>query len=164
MTHIEYFKRQAKNFFKDYKAKASYIDNLLLHYRFDQNDFSLMKAQHIVALMGGFSKWTDLVKSSEIELELAKLLFENQDKIPIDHWKNYISAIERDHGINFDAETRLEVFKHDFEITFGSQSNGRVTENKPQKTPKPTQNTQIILLPLSKEDRMEFIEAGKQRF
>jgi len=53
-----------------------------------------MKAQHIIALMSGFDKWADLVKASEAELDLAKLLFDNQDKISIEHWRKYISAIE----------------------------------------------------------------------
>lgn len=56
MTQILYFKRQAKNLHKDYKDKAPYIDDLLLDYRFDKNEFCLMKAQHIIALMSGFAK------------------------------------------------------------------------------------------------------------
>lgn len=166
MTQMLYFKRQAKNLHKDYKAKESYIDDLLLYYRFDKDDFCLMKAQHIVALMGGFSKWADLSKASEIELELAKLLFDNQDKIPVEHWKKYISAIERDNGMILDAETRLEIFKHDYEVTFDAQPRGgRETENK--KAPKKqkfNQDSQITSLPLNEEDRAEFIEIANSVF
>ncbi len=166
MTQIPYFKRQAKNLHKDYKANAPYIDDLFLHYRVGKNDFCLMKAQHIVALMSGFGKWADLSKASEIELELAKLLFDNQDKIPVDHWKQYISALQRDHGITLDAETELEIFKHDYEVTFGAQPRGgRETENKKApKKQKLNQDSQITSLPLNEEDRAEFIEIANSVF
>ncbi len=166
MTQISYFKRQAKNLHKDYKARAPYINDLLLDYRFDKNDFCLMKAQHMVALMSGFGKWADLSKASKIELELAKLLFDNQDKIPVEHWKKYISAIERDNGMTFDSETRLEIFKHDYEVAFGAQSRSdRETENKKApKKQKLNQDLQITSLPLKEEDRAEFIEIANSVF
>lgn len=166
MTPISYFKQQAKNLHKDYKTQASYIEALLLQYRFEKSDFCLMKAQHIIALMGGFSKWTDLLKASAVELELAKLLFDNQDKIPVEHWRKYISAIERDQGINLDPETKLEIFKHDYEVTFGSLArNESVIENKQErKTPKHPQDKQITSLPLSEEDRVEFVEIANSVF
>lgn len=166
MTQISYFKRQAKNLHKDYKAKAPYIDDLLLDYRFGKDDFCLMKAQHIVALMSGFAKWTDLSKASEIELELAKLLFDNQDKIPVEHWKKYISAIERDNGITLDAETRLEIFKHDYEVTFGAQprNGSEVEDKKSSQKQKLNPDSQITSLPLNKEDRAEFIEIANSVF
>ncbi len=68
MTYIEYFKLQAKNLFKDYKTKAPYFDNaiddylyeynpkffdieeIIMAYDLDQENFSLMSAQHIIAL------------------------------------------------------------------------------------------------------------------
>lgn len=166
MTPIAYFKQQAKNLHKDYKTQAPYIEALLLHYRFEKSDFCLMKAQHIIALMSGFSKWTDLLKASAVELELAKLLFDNQDKIPVEHWRKYISAIEKGNGINLDAETRLEIFKHDYEVTFGSLAryeSGFKNEQE-QKTPKPAQDKQITSLPLSMEDRVEFVEIANSVF
>ncbi len=156
MTQIAYFKRQAKNLFKDYKTKTPYIDNvdgnsyykydpkyfdidgILIDYDYDEDDFSLMKAQHIIALMIGFDKWADLLKASEAELELAKLLFDNQDKIGIEDWKMYIAAAEPDNKITFDPETRIVIFKQVF-LNGGNFKNsdyrlnqalGIVTENK----------------------------------
>lgn len=166
MTQISYFKRQAKNLHKDYKAKAPYIDDLFLAYQVDRNNFCLMKAQHIIALMSGFGKWEDLSKASEIELELAELLFDNQDKIPVEHWKQYLSALERDNGITLDAETKLEIFKHDYEVTFGPQPrNEHETENKEKpKKHKLNRDSQITSLPLNKEDREEFIEIANSVF
>ena len=132
MAHIEYFRLQAKNLFRDYKTQTSYIDDvdgnsyykydpkyfdidgIFLDYDWDEENFSLMKAQHLIALMIGFGKWADLLNASEIELELAKLLFDNQDKIHLEDWKMYIADAERDNKTNFDPETRLEIFKQVF--------------------------------------------------
>lgn len=132
MSRIAYFKRQAKNLHKDYKTRkprtdsldSSYsykyapkyfdIESLLFDYECDENDFSLMKAQHVIARMIGFYKWTELLKASEPELELAKLLFDNQDKIHIEDWQMYIAGVERDNNTAFDPESRLEIFKHVF--------------------------------------------------
>ncbi|MDX1902273.1 MAG: hypothetical protein SFW66_09810 [Gammaproteobacteria bacterium] len=132
MTHIEYFKLQAKNLFKDYKTKSPYFDNviddylyeynpkyfdieeIIMAYDLDEDDFTLMNAQHIIALMIGFKKWTDLLKASEAELELAKLLFDNQDKIHLEDWEMYIAGAERDNNTTFEPESRLEIFKHIF--------------------------------------------------
>jgi hypothetical protein len=132
MTHIKYFKLQAKNLFKDYKTKSPHFDNaiddylyeynpkyfdieeIILAYDLDEDDFTLMNAQHIIARIVGFSKWTDLLKASEIELELAKLLFDNQHKISVDDWQMYIARAERDNNQGFDPESRLGIFKHVF--------------------------------------------------
>jgi hypothetical protein len=131
MTHIEYFKLQAKNLFKDYKTKKPHfdvaiddflyeynpkyfdIDGIIVAYDLDEDNFSLMNAQHIISLMAGFEKWTDLLKASETELLLAKLLFDNQDKISIDEWEMYIARVERDNSdLDYGSESKLEIFKH----------------------------------------------------
>lgn len=125
MTHIEFFKLQAKNLFKDYKTQTKPfdiyeynpkyfdIDGIVVDYDLDEENFSLMNAQHIISRMAGFRKWTDMLKASDIELQLAKLLFDNQDKISIDEWDMYIASVERDNSdLDFDAESKLEIFKH----------------------------------------------------
>lgn len=175
MTQIPYFKRQAKNLHKDYKARAPYINDLFLDFFLDKDDFCLMKAQHIIALMSGFGKWADLQKASEIELELAKLLFDNQDKIPIEHWKKYISGLEHDLGITLDAKSKLEIFQHDYEVVFNGGTYEKpfsdhhlnhvlgVTKNeKPRQASKV--DRQITLLPLNAEDREEFIKIANYVF
>jgi len=119
MTHIEYFKLQAKNLFRDYKTQTSYIedgdtyykyapkffdiDGIIVDYDLDEENLSLMKLQHIIALMIGFEKWSDLLKASEAELELAKQLFDNQDKIFLENWEMMYGE--------YDAESQLEIFK-----------------------------------------------------
>lgn len=127
MKHIEFFKLQAKNLFKDFQTKKKSpdaaigdyeydpkyfdIEGIILYFDIDEEDFSLMKAQHLIANMVGFSKWAELVNASEPELELAKLLFDNQDRVSLDDWKMYIIGAERDNNTTFDPETRLEIFK-----------------------------------------------------
>ena len=129
MTHTEFFKLQAKNLFRDYQTKIKVFDKeindyfyeyspqyfdiggVILYFDIDEDDFSLMKAQHIIANMLGFSKWGELVKAHEPELELAKLLFSNQERISLEDWKMYIIGTERDNNTTFDPDTRLEIFK-----------------------------------------------------
>jgi hypothetical protein len=133
MTHIEFFKLQAKNLFKDYKTKTLVFDNelnvfyydyspkyfdivgiMLYHQDIDEDDFTLMNAQHIIATIAGFSKWTNMLNSSEAELELGKLLFDNQDKISAEEWFYYIKGIELENNTVIDADFRLEIFKQAF--------------------------------------------------
>lgn len=191
MSQIAYFKRQAKNLFKDYQTKTPYIDSvdgntyykyepkyfdidsIILDFDRDEDNLSLMKAQHIITLMIGFSKWADLLKASEHELELAKLLFDNQDIIHIEDWKMYILGAENDNKTTFDPEARLEIFKQvflkggHFDNPFPdyrlNQTLSVVTESeKPRLVPKLNQNEQIMTL--SKEDRKEFIEIANSVF
>ncbi|AWI58435.1 hypothetical protein [Sinorhizobium fredii] len=140
MTPIEYLKLQAKNLFRDFKTKTPVFDEVLGDYLYeynpkyfdidrivvehdlDEEDFSLMNAQHIIALMVGFRKWTELVKASDAELELAKLLFDNQHKIYIDDWHDYIADAEDMNGTAFDPESRLEIFKQVFVDVDGHDS------------------------------------------
>lgn len=106
----------------EYKPKYFDIDRIVLEYDLDEENFSPMNAQHVIAVMVGFRKWTDLVKASDAELELAKLLFDNQHKIYIDDWQDYIAEAEDMNGISFDPEDRLEIFKQVFVDVDGSQS------------------------------------------
>ncbi|HET6995762.1 MAG TPA: hypothetical protein VFI06_12305 [Chitinophagaceae bacterium] len=138
MTHIEFFKLQAKNLFKDYQTKKKSpdaaigdyeydpkyfdIESLILDYDINEDDFSLMKAQHYIAILVGFKKWTDLLKASDAEQELAKLLFDNQHKVSAEDWEMYIHGTERDNNMTFDPDTRLEIFKTVFENVEGHES------------------------------------------
>jgi len=91
------------------------VNQIVVDFDIDEEDrFSLMNAQHIIARMVGFYKWTDLIKASETELELAKLLFDNQDKINLEEWKMYIADAERHNKTTFDSDQRLTIFKHNF--------------------------------------------------
>lgn len=130
MTHVEYFKMQAKNLFKDWKTRTTHTDiddSTLYQYNgkyfdvssiffdfediYDENNFTLMKAQHIIACMAGFSKWGELLKASDAKLELERLLFDNRAKISREDWEMYIIGIERDNDIYIDVKSQVELFK-----------------------------------------------------
>src|SRR5687768_11068750 len=140
MTYTEFFKLQAKNLFRDYQTKTKVfdqeigdylyeyspkyfdIDSILLYFDIDEENFSLMKAQHIIAQIIGFRKWTDMLNASEVEQELAKLLFDNQDKISAEDWEMYIWGAESDNNTTFDPDTRLDIFQQVFLNVEGHES------------------------------------------
>jgi len=140
MNKIDFFKLQAKNLHKDFKTQKSVFDGIInenlyeyspkyfdvnqiiIDYDLDEdNDFSsLMKVQHIFAtIILGFKSWSDLINAPEIELELAKALFDNQHKISLDEWDMYIAGVENENNISLDAEAKLEIFKKVFADVVG---------------------------------------------
>lgn len=128
MSRVNYFKAQAKKLFKDYKTRTSYIDEvdgrssfsysptyfdidrIFLEYDWDEESFTLMKAQHLFAHMVGFKKWGDLIGASDAELELAKQLWEHQHKIHFIDWQDYIAGVESDNDHSLDADAKLDIF------------------------------------------------------
>lgn len=138
MTHIEFFKLQAKNLFRDFQTKnksseaaiGDYeydpkyfdIEGIILYFDIDEENFTLMKAQHIIAGLVGFRKWTDMLKADASELELAKLLFDNQDMVSCEDWEMYIHGAESDNNTTFDSDDRLEIFKQVFLDVDGHES------------------------------------------
>lgn len=137
MTNIEFFKQQAKNLLKDYKTRYLNKDEGYYEYnpRFfsdfediafdfnieDNNKFTLMKAQHIIARLSNFYKWTDLIKASAPALELGKLLLTNRENINIEDWQMYEEANLK----GFDDESKLEVFK----MVFLDEGNNKKQNN-----------------------------------
>ncbi|MES2239410.1 MAG: hypothetical protein V4497_04045 [Bacteroidota bacterium] len=142
MKTIEYFKLQAKNLHKDFKTQKPYFDSTLgdnlfaysskffdvdavvTDFDIDENHFTLMNAQHIIARLGGCEKWTVLLKASPEVLELSKLLFDNMHKISVEEWDVYISGEEDEKGFLFDDEFKLDIFKAVFADVDGHQSGG----------------------------------------
>ncbi len=140
MTHVEYFKLQAKNLFKDYQTQTSYIDEvdgnsyftyvpkyfdierIFLDYDWDEENFSLMKSQHLFAILLGFEKWADLLQATDAELELAKLVWENQHKINLEDWQSYIVGVEVDNNTTFSTEARIAIFEQVFVNAEGHHS------------------------------------------
>ena len=127
MNHIDYFKLQAENLHKDYKTKKwnseegfyDYspkffdIDQIFLDFNWDDHSFTLMNAQHLIARILGFSKWKELKKASEEQLDFLHLLFDNQDKATLDEWKMYLSQVEIE-----DIETDFALQKETFQQVF----------------------------------------------
>ncbi len=132
MDTIAYFKLQAKNLLRDYKTKKPVFDKVINDYLyeysptyfdmdgivcdFDINEekFSLMKAQHIIAIMAGFDKWADILKASKAKLEIGKLLFDNQHKFSIDDWYFFLDGTKELNNKAFNTEDQLALFKDAF--------------------------------------------------
>lgn len=126
MENIAFFKQQAKNFFKDYKTRVynekegvyeyspRFFENIedILHELDikDDDNFTLMNAQHIISKLAGFNKWNELIKSSEPMLEIGKYLLEHNDIDMLSEWKIY----EKENLSQLDDATKLEVFKKAF--------------------------------------------------
>lgn len=193
MTPVDYFKLQAKNLFRDYKTQYAYqvdadgtkhytykpkffdMDAIFLDFEdFDEEDFSLMKAQHLLATMLGFKKWSDLLNASPAALELAKLRFDNQDRISLEEWEEGVSDIEAEHNFTFDDQGRLDYFKHGLSVPGGhglfdkdyrlSASQRRAYSEPPQPAPKASPGPQITSFPLSKADHAEFVKTANSVF
>ena len=140
MTNIEFFKQQAKNLFKDYNTRVynenegfyeysprffNDIDEILDIFHIGEEDsFTLMNAQHIIARLSGFYKWNELINASEPALELGRLLLINRidyqmkqgyftnlvESMIVADWKIY----EQENLKDLDDESKLEVFKKVF--------------------------------------------------
>ncbi|MBB4803437.1 hypothetical protein HNP37_003512 [Flavobacterium nitrogenifigens] len=129
MEPIEFFKLQAKNLLRDFKTKTTVSGNMASDFKYDyapkyfhiydvindfnidEENFSLMNAQHVIAKIAGFGKWSDLAGASFSELELAKLLFEYQDKIDILSWNLYIADAQAMNEQELDAEIQVGIFE-----------------------------------------------------
>lgn len=104
MTHLEYFKFQAKNLLHDrkyflkndvtpeLKEKSKFFghDLYLTSTFLCETEFPLARAQHYVAKLADFSKWSDLAASSEVELLLARIIYDGIDcSYDLRHWRLY---------------------------------------------------------------------------
>lgn len=68
---VPYFKKEAKKLLKDVNASnefALFRINAALN---DSTNFSLMKAQHVIAKEHGFQKWDNLLDATAIQQRLA---------------------------------------------------------------------------------------------
>lgn len=129
MNTIDYFKLQAKNLHKDFKTKTSVVDKtttaflyeytpkyfdvemIISDFDIDEENFSLMNAQHVIAKIANFDKWASLLKASPAELELTQLLYDHQNKIDLIGWQFYIADAQSMNEDELDAEIQVEIFK-----------------------------------------------------
>lgn len=63
-----------------------------------------------------------MLKTSQAELELAKLLFDNQHKISAQEWSDFVIRMESENNTVLDDEFRLEIFKQVFADVKGHES------------------------------------------
>ena len=129
MNTIDYFKLQAKNLLRDFKTKTPVpdkttsaflfeykpryfdIEMIISDFGIDEENFSLMNAQHVIAKIANFDNWSVLIEVSKEELELAKLLYDHQNKIDLVGWKFYIADAQSMNQTELDAEIQVEIFK-----------------------------------------------------
>lgn len=134
MNTIDFFKLQSKNLHRDFKRRKLVFNNefgelsyeyepkhfdielVIYDFNLDEENFTLMNAQHVIAQMAGFEKWAVLIKASEPDLKIAKILYEHQDIIDLLMWENYIIEAERINQTNFDSETKLTICEQVFEM------------------------------------------------
>lgn len=200
MINVDFFKQQAKNFLKDYKTRVFNEDEGYYEYspRFfndfddiamcfdidEQENFGLMNAQHVIAKLSGFNKWTDLIKASEPILEVGKLLLTNREKyqenvglftnmvesLIVDDWKTF----ERENLKDADDKTKLEVFKQVFlndgqgnkkkynstiKIDFANDANGQDMLMKIMKE-KNLPSDKALLSTITQKNCLRIIETG----
>ncbi|MDQ6530534.1 hypothetical protein [Flavobacterium sp. LHD-85] len=195
METIEYFKLQSKNLYKDFKTQKPYfdadygreiyqytpkyfdIDALILDFDIDEDNFTLMKAQHYIANLAGFIKWTEMQDASSSALKLSELLFRNMHKISVMEWDIYISAQQRENGFAFDDDLKLDIFEtvfdqvdghesdgHDYRLTQSEKVSDKNQNSKPKKEKMKKTPVQISALPLVGEYRLEFIRTANVVF
>lgn len=129
MNTIDYFKLQAKNLHKDFKTKTPVLDKtataflyeytpkyfdiemVIADFDIDEENFSLMNAQHVIAKIANFDKWASLLKAPPSELELAKLLYDHQNRIDLVGWQFYIAEAQSMNEDGLDTEIQVEIFK-----------------------------------------------------
>lgn len=129
MNTIDYFKLQAKNLHKDFKTKTPVLDKtttaflyeytpkyfdiemIICDFDIDEENFSLMNAQHVIAKIANFDKWDALLKATPEELELAKLLYDYQNRIDLIGWQFYIADCQAMNEIELDAEIQVDIFQ-----------------------------------------------------
>ena len=126
MNYFDYFKSQAKKFYKDFQTQYipeneefyEYqpkfwpdIGEIINSFDINEDNFSLMKAQHIIANLANFDSWSDLIHSNEYLLEIGYYLIEHRGDILSDDWQWYLQNNELD---DIDDAGKLDIFKHVF--------------------------------------------------
>ena len=134
MSNLEFFKKQAKNFLKDWQTQIKTVEsdgvisyhydwkfydvgNLFFYYELDdkdEQDIKLARAQHWISKMAGFKKWDDLIHASEIELELAEFLLRRfKNAQDVQNWEETIQFA----GIaELEPEIKLEYARQYYEL------------------------------------------------
>ena len=140
MNTIDFFKLQSKNLHRDFKRRKLVFNNefgelsyeyepkhfdielVIYDFNLDEENFTLMNAQHVIAKIAGFEKWTALIKASEPDLKIAKLLYENQHKVDELMWLFYLAEVEEMNQTKFDPETKLAICEDAFEREYFDDS------------------------------------------
>lgn len=191
MTTIDYLKIQAKNLLKDFKTQSSSFDSklggkvydynpkffkidlLIKDFKIDQESFKLANAQHVIAKLCGLKKWNDLSKASPSKVELSRLLYVNMDRVELRDWNAYVADIENQNQVKLDDELKLQTFQDVFleseqDVYYESYRLPKDEETdmewEQDDSVLNTSTVKISSLPLSLEDRKEFIDVANRSF
>ncbi len=128
MDYIKFFKSEAKKFYKDFQTQYVVenddiygyrpkfwkdIDEIIVSFDIDEDDFSLMKAQHVVAYLADFKNWNELLHANEYQLELGYYLVKHRENNLLEDWQMYELELESQLD-RLDDSSKLEIFKHTY--------------------------------------------------
>jgi len=193
MKPIDYLKQQAKNLQKDFKTQTSFLDvkqqrnfycydpkffqfDLIVQdFNIDEENFKLSNAQHIIAKLCGFEKWSEMSKASPSRMQLAILLYDNMDRVDLRDWNQYLLGIESANKVTIDDELKLQIFRDVFlegeqEVyydsyrllpheTFTDEGHNEQIDSTETYCP-----AKITSLPLDENERAEFIKVANESF
>ena len=134
MSNLEFFKKQAKIFLKDWQTQIKTVESdgfisyhydwkfydvgdLFFYYELDdkdEQDIKLARAQHWISKMVGFKKWDELIHASKVELELAEFLLRRfKNAQDVQNWEETIQFA----GIaELEPEIKLEYARQYYEL------------------------------------------------
>ncbi|MDE7291551.1 MAG: hypothetical protein K2N58_05840 [Treponemataceae bacterium] len=134
MSHLDFFRKQAKNFLKDWRTQTKTVESdgfisysydwkfydvgdIFFYYEFsdeDEQEITLARAQHLIAKMAGFKKWNDLIHATETEQTLAELLLRRfKDARDVQDWEEVLAFS----GVaQYGAEAVLDYARHYYEL------------------------------------------------
>ena len=134
MSHLDFFRKQAKNFLKDWRTQTKTVEtdgfisyhydwkfydvgDIFFYYEFsdeDEQEITLARAQHLIAKMAGFKKWNDLIHATETEQTLAELLLRRfKDARDVQDWEEVLAFS----GVaQYGAEAVLDYARHYYEL------------------------------------------------
>lgn len=107
MTHIDYFKLQAKNLFKDWKNREQKLFVYDIRELFRLYDVkpteepTLMKAQHLLAQVLGRDKWSDLLHEPEEKLAYTRAILEQENSFYDEYEENIEEGNDDDKGTGY---------------------------------------------------------------
>ncbi|MXN91119.1 hypothetical protein GR160_07735 [Flavobacterium sp. Sd200] len=191
MEPIEYLKLQAKNLHKDFKTQTiSYdpklrrnvygydpkffkFDLLVDDFSINEEKFTLMNAQHIIAKLCGLDKWTELSTASPAKIELSVLLYTNMDRLEVRDWDQYVLDIETSNNVKLEDEFKLKIFKEGFlqwqedvyyeDYRLSKDDDDQIEWDR-EDSATSTAAVKISSLPLDEEAREKFITAANESF
>lgn len=148
MSHVDFFRKQSKNFLKDWKTQPKTVEDdglVVYHYKWkffdlddllpyfklnnkEEQDIKLARAQHYIAKMVGYKKWNDLIQASEKEQELAELLLRHfKSSSDIEEWgvTLAVSGVEK-YGIEAVLDYAKQYYHTDDSVKLARMANDKV--------------------------------------